>query len=77
MQELQVYLSRGRRFQSLSDDDLKTQWKNLFKAFADDPADAEIRASKDDSEAELAMRNIDLPMDDEAEAAFGRLQEKV
>jgi hypothetical protein len=63
LDELANYAARGRKFESLSDDQLTDHFGETFRKLADDPAKWEYRALTKDLVAEFQMRNIEPPYD--------------
>jgi|GEM_PF-6443029 len=62
LEKVQRYAGTGRRFSSLSTDQVKSQWAEAFKSFASNPSATEATKESDDLEAELTLRNEALPM---------------
>jgi hypothetical protein len=57
------YAARGRKFESLSNDQLTEHFVETFRKLADDPAKWEHRALKNDLVAEFQLRDIEPPCD--------------
>jgi hypothetical protein len=70
------YTDRGRKFGPLSDEDLCARFVEVFRKFADNPADWDSRAIKSDLEAEFQLRNREIPFDLIRED-FERLKDKL
>jgi hypothetical protein len=60
MEETKSYLERGRRFESLADDDLGKRWAAAFTAVCAH-GDETREADLDDLGAELGLRNLERP----------------
>lgn len=53
------YLSEGRQFAELSDDDLNDTWVEAFKGWV---RDAGARKASDDADAEMSLRKMEPPL---------------
>jgi hypothetical protein len=62
------YAGRGRRFASLSDQELSSAWVQTLKGWAVDIHDSELRAKNRDYDAEFSLRGIEPPYDLVSEA---------
>jgi hypothetical protein len=58
------YLEEGRRFKSLSDTDLRSQWISAWRRRAASPTNPDIGKLADDLEAEMEIRKIEPPHDE-------------
>jgi hypothetical protein len=72
--DLAGYVARGRKFASLSNDELTPRYVEVFRKVADNPANREHRAIKSYLEAEFQLRNMKVPYELIAED-FERLRE--
>jgi len=57
------YARRGRAHRGLTDADLTSAWIAAFKVCCDEATANTTQALLDDLEAELCLRQIDLPLD--------------
>jgi hypothetical protein len=64
MERTRRYLDEGRQFKSLSDADLRSQWKSAWGKRAGSPTNPEIGKRADDLEAEMEIRKIEPPRDE-------------
>jgi hypothetical protein len=62
MEETEDYLTRGRRFQRLSIEDLRQRWTAGFKGWNRDRT-RELQREFDDAAAELRLRGSEPPLD--------------
>jgi hypothetical protein len=70
------YADGGRHHRHLSDQVLIEAWKSAFRAMADDPYSAELRALENDLNCEIALRGLKAPIED-VDDARKRLASKV
>ncbi|HEX4712888.1 hypothetical protein [Phenylobacterium sp.] len=74
MKESAAYLSRGRRFETLTADQLREQWAAGYRAFATDAGRGDQEF--DDLRAELRLRGLDQPLD-LVQAEFAALKARI
>jgi hypothetical protein len=70
------YVKRGRQFELLPIDDLKTQWASTFRDTDAYMNNLEVRALSSDYGSEFALRGIKLPME-EIKTDFAKIQRKM
>jgi hypothetical protein len=72
MERVRKYLYEGRRFETLSLGDLRSEWINAFNRCSISPTAPESRKLIDDLEAEMEVRKIDPPFDETKEKPRAR-----
>ena len=63
LERVEEYAKRGRKLARVDAAMLKQQWIELFKLWAQEPTDAELRDRFEDIEAELQLRGDTPPVD--------------
>ena len=69
MEGVRKYLYEGRRFETLSIGDLRSEWISAFDRCSVSPTAPESRKLVDDLQAEMEVRKIDPPFDEAKEKA--------
>ena len=64
MEKVREYLYEGRRFETLSVGDLRSEWISAFDRCSVSPTAPESRKLVDDLEAEMEVRKIEPPFDE-------------
>ena len=64
MEKVRKYLYEGRRFETLSIGDLRSEWISAFDRCSVSPTAPESRKLVDDLQAEMEVRKIDPPFDE-------------
>jgi hypothetical protein len=64
MAKVRKYLYEGRRFETLSVGDLRSEWISAFDRCSVSPTAPESRKLVDDLEAEMEVRKIEPPFDE-------------
>jgi hypothetical protein len=72
MAKVRKYLYEGRRFETLSVGDLRSEWISAFDRCSVSPTAPESRKLVDDLEAEMEVRKIDPPFDETKEKPRAR-----
>jgi hypothetical protein len=72
MAKVRKYLYEGRRFETLSVGDLRSEWISAFDRCSVSPTAPESRKLVDDLEAEMEVRKIDPPFDEAKEKPRAR-----
>jgi hypothetical protein len=70
------YVTRGRKFGPLSDEELSARYVAVFRNIADNPVDWDSRAIQKDLDAEFQLRNKKIPFD-LIKADFDRMSDKL
>jgi hypothetical protein len=70
MEAAENYLSRGRLFSELSDDDLLLKWTEVREAHTDSPLDQDLQQTEDDLTVECGFRGLKPPYSEENLARF-------
>jgi DNA polymerase II large subunit len=71
------YVHEGRRFKSVTDDDLRAKWIAAFKERSANPLHPELGKRSEDLQAEMEIRKIEPPSDEvkaEAEAFIAHVR---
>ena len=77
MNRIADYVSRGRAYENLSDDDVNKGWRNTMKAMALDPANRIPRGLNNDYESELGLRGLSPPEGTEEAEQFLAVTKRV
>jgi hypothetical protein len=72
MAKVRKYLYEGRRFETLSVGDLRSEWISAFDRCSVGPIAPESRKLVDDLQAEMEVRKIDPPFDEAKEKPRAR-----
>lgn len=57
------YLTRGRKYRTLSDAELSAKWVEAYRAWAYDTSNPDALTAENDLQAEFNLRSIDPPFD--------------